>query len=234
MAPEANDVYNVGVILFDGVDILDFAAPVAVFSDIKYKDGPTPGSPAFKVHHLATEARIYSVGAAKTRIMPDMTFNQAVQVLDMFDVLVIPGGPPGIVHGMAAGKRGNRPELGFIEHFTNSHSMGKECIALSICDGSLFLAAVGALSEKSATSHHTTLNDMVDLDPSITIVDSTADGRARRYVNGGQNAFGVRMITAGGVTCGLDASLYVVELKVGIEAAEDWANMNEYEWKKAK
>ena len=93
---------------------------------------------------------------------------------------------------------------------------------------------MGTLSGLRATSHHTTLGDLKRLDRSIEVIDSTADGRARRYVDGGVNKAGVRIITAGGVTCGLDASLYVAELKVGRELAENWANMNEYEWKRAR
>ena len=235
MTSEANKVYNVGVILFDGVDILDFAAPVGVLSDIKYKNGPSLSKPAFKIHHVAAEIRKYSVGAAKTTVIPDTTFAQARQKLwmDPLDILVIPGGPPGVVHRLATG---NGPEVHFIRAFIDEphDTEDKERIALSICDGSLFLAAVGTLSGLCATSHHTTLGDMERLDPSIEVVDSTANGRARRYVDGGLNHAGVRMITAGGVTCGLDASLYVAELKVGIEAAEDWAKMNEYEWRRAR
>ena len=97
----------------------------------------------------------------------------------------------------------------------------------------MFLGAVGALSGLRATSHHTTLDTFKKFDGSIEIVDRTANGRARRYVDGGTNKAGVRIVTAGGVTCGLDASLYVAELKVGLGPAEACANMNEYEWKRA-
>lgn len=42
-----------------------------------------------------------------------------------------------------------------------------------------------------------------------------------------------REITYRGVSCGLDASLYVAELKAGREAAEYLANVMEYAWKRA-
>ena len=134
---------------------------------------------------------------------------------------------------------GSGPEKRFIEAFTTQPRPGsltteanEERIALSICDGSLFLAAVGALSGLAATSHHTTLEELRGLDPSIEVVDSTARGGERRYVDGGVNGAGVRLVTAGGVTCGLDAALYVVEVRVGREEAEGWARMNEYEWRR--
>lgn len=76
------------------------------------------------------------------------------------------------------------------------------------------------------------MDTLKKFDGSIEIVDSTANGRARRYVDGGTNKAGVRIVTAGGVICGLDASLYVAELKVGL-GPEAYANINKYEWKRA-
>ncbi len=62
------------------------------------------------------------------------------------------------------------------------------------------------------------------------VVSSNAQ---RRYVDGGVNTAGIRVVTAGGVTCGLDASLYIAEMKVGKEAAEFAAKLTEHEWKRA-
>ena len=230
---EAKKVYQVGVVLFDGVDLLDFAAPVGILSDIKYRTEFATNQSAFKIYHIATEARTIRVGEARTCVTPDMLLEEAYAKLDDLDILVIPGGPPGIVLGLATS---NGPEVRFIREFTTqAHAARREeRMAFSICDGSLFLAAVGALSSMRATSHHTTLDDLKKLDGSVEVVDSTADDRARRYVDSGVNKAGVRIVTAGGVTCGLDASLYVAALKVGHDLAEEWATRNEYEWKKAK
>ena len=233
MATEAQNVYHVGVILFDGVDLLDFAAPVCILSDMEYKSDLAPNQSAFKIHHIAAEAKAVYIGKAKTSVNPDMLLTEAYEKLDDLDILVIPGGPPGIVLGMATS---DGPERRFIREFTTRARKdgNEERMAFSICDGSLFLAAVGALSNLRATSHHATLDDLKELDESIEVIDSTADMRARRYVDGGVNRAGVRIVTAGGVTCGLDASLYVAELKVGRGLAEGWAERNEYEWNRAK
>lgn len=53
-----------------------------------------------------------------------------------------------------------------------------------------------------------------------------------RYVDAGTNGHGVRIISSGGVSCGLDASLYAVELKVGRKAADAMAAMMEYAWRR--
>lgn len=43
---------------------------------------------------------------------------------------------------------------------------------------------------------------------------------------------GLRVITTGAITCGLDASLYLVSVMVNEETAAEIAKFMEYEWKK--
>jgi hypothetical protein len=43
---------------------------------------------------------------------------------------------------------------------------------------------------------------------------------------------GLRVITSGGITCGLDASLYMVSIMVSEDAANEIARVMQYEWKK--
>jgi len=43
---------------------------------------------------------------------------------------------------------------------------------------------------------------------------------------------GLRVITSGGITCGLDASLYMVSIMVNEDAANEIARVMQYEWKK--
>jgi transcriptional regulator GlxA family with amidase domain len=42
----------------------------------------------------------------------------------------------------------------------------------------------------------------------------------------------LRVITTGGVTCGIDAAFYLVSLMVSEEAAAEAARIMQYEWKK--
>ena len=53
-----------------------------------------------------------------------------------------------------------------------------------------------------------------------------------RFVDAGTNGHGVQVLSSGGISCGLDASLYVVELKMGKEAAEATAALMEYAWRR--
>ncbi|MCJ1336146.1 hypothetical protein MMC09_001422 [Bachmanniomyces sp. S44760] len=43
---------------------------------------------------------------------------------------------------------------------------------------------------------------------------------------------GLRVITTGGITCGLDAALYLVGAMVSTESAEEVSRLMQYEWKK--
>jgi transcriptional regulator GlxA family with amidase domain len=43
---------------------------------------------------------------------------------------------------------------------------------------------------------------------------------------------GLRVITSGGITCGLDASLYLVSIMVSEESAKEVERVMQYEWKK--
>lgn len=52
-----------------------------------------------------------------------------------------------------------------------------------------------------------------------------------RYVDAGSNEYGTRIISSGGVSCGLDASLYVVEIYDGIETAYGVADILDYKWR---
>lgn len=71
-------------------------------------------------------------------------------------------------------------------------------------------------------------------DKSIEVVSSvSSEGKPSRYVDGGMNKQGKRVVTAGGVTCGLDGALYVAELKAGREPAEMTAGILEHNWQKS-
>jgi transcriptional regulator GlxA family with amidase domain len=54
-----------------------------------------------------------------------------------------------------------------------------------------------------------------------------------RYVDAGTNENKVRVISSGGISCGLDATLYLVAQRLGKYAAVDVAAMMEYAWRES-
>ncbi len=79
----------------------------------------------------------------------------------------------------------------------------------SVCTGSLVYAAAGLLAGRPATSHWASLGMLRDLDPSI-------DVRGReRFVDDGD------VVTAAGVSAGIDMALHLVARLAGVERAQE-------------
>lgn len=57
---------------------------------------------------------------------------------------------------------------------------------------------------------------------------------ASRFVDSGLNKEGVRIISSGGISCGMDASLYVVKLKFDENEAQTVAALLDYAWRKTE
>ena len=124
------------------------------------------------------------------------------------DVLVIPGG-----WGTRALME-RQPVLDWIR------SMAAQAeIVLSVCTGSLLLARAGLLTGLKATTHHGAMDRLAAEAPGTALVPDA------RFVDNG------RIITAAGISAGMDASLHVVTRLLGIDVARDTAAYMEYEWK---
>ena len=123
------------------------------------------------------------------------------------DIIVIPGGDMRPVTG-------NRAVLDWLRK-----NAGTAQITLSVCTGAFVLAEAGLLDGLEATTHHFGFDDLAGQYPRIKVV------RDRRFVDNG------RIITAGGVSAGIDAALHVVEKLSGPEnagwTAREWM---EYPW----
>jgi transcriptional regulator GlxA family with amidase domain len=124
------------------------------------------------------------------------------------DMIVVPGG--GWFHG--AGVRdqiesGDLPSLLAAAH-------GRGTTIASVCTGAMLLAAAGLTDGRPATTHHAAFEDLAAT--GAQVVDA-------RFVDDGD------LLTAGGVTSGLDLALHIVETVAGAEIAEDVAREIEYE-----
>lgn len=77
----------------------------------------------------------------------------------------------------------------------------------SVCTGSLVYAAAGILAGRPATTHWASLDLLADIDPSIDVQ------RQARFVDSGA------VITAAGVSAGIDMALHLVARLAGAERA---------------
>lgn len=226
MGAQANKVYEVAVLLFNNADLLDFAGPVEMLTAFHYDNDWD--KPVFKINTIGDTE---SISARGLNVKVDMTIAQAMERIESFDVLQIPGGRPDMIMTMIQQDVG---VVQFAKKFAElRNEEGKENrIMFSVCTGGLLLAATGAIRNMKVSTHHWAMDTLPKVEPTATVINAFAGAGNGRYVDGGQNKNGTRILTAGGVTCGLDAALYLGELKAGREAAKTVADMTEHDWKR--
>jgi transcriptional regulator GlxA family with amidase domain len=125
------------------------------------------------------------------------------------DVLVVPGGGWGDHAPQGAWAEVQRGELP--RAIAARHAAG--ATVASVCTGALLLAAAGLLEGRPATTHHTALDDLAQRGARVV---------RERVVDDGD------VLTAGGVTSGLDLALHLVERLFGSALAA--ARAGEIEW----
>jgi len=86
-------------------------------------------------------------------------------------------------------------------------------ITASVCTGTMLLAHAGIIGTRRAVTHHTAWDELVALGAQLV---------PERVVDDGD------LVTAGGVTSGIDLALWLVERELGEELAEQVADRMEY------
>jgi transcriptional regulator GlxA family with amidase domain len=136
------------------------------------------------------------------KVQPDHSWESAPPL----DVLVYPGG------------RGTRRELKdevVLDWVRGERERGT--LMASVCTGALVYAAAGLLRDRPATTYWSELGLLHDLDPSI-------DVRAEdRFVDSGE------VITAAGVSAGIDMALHLVTRLHSVERAKDVRRYIQYD-----
>lgn len=127
-------------------DLLDFAGPMEVFTQAVH-DSNDATTKAFEVTLAGAEPKVLSEQGAI--IGSQMSFKEAHERLEEFDILVVLGGN---VQDII--KKDEEP-LGLINDFCElqKRDPARERTVLSICTGSHFLARENILSGLSATTH---------------------------------------------------------------------------------
>ena len=97
---------------------------------------------------------------------------------------------------------------------------GRVRILFSVCTGSLFLAEAGVLDGLTATTHPDYYGKLREILQAKGMGDRTAVVEERFVVNKIDGEKGLRVITAGGVSSGIDAALWLVGDRVGMESKE--------------
>lgn len=150
---------NVAILLFDDVEVLDFAGPFEVFSVTdRINDGAL-----FDVHTVAENTH-----AIAARNGLSVNPNCALVDCPRPDILIVPGG-----YGTRALLK-KEHVIQWIQRVSEEAEL-----ILSVCSGALVLAKAGLLEGLQATTHHLVFDDLVSLAPNTEIL------RDRRYVDNG-------------------------------------------------
>ncbi|ORY17284.1 transcriptional regulator [Clohesyomyces aquaticus] len=218
-------VFNVLAFIYPGNDILDFSAPVEIFST-----NPPSGTPrSFEITTFAHSSPVKASAGALT-YQTDVLFSEIENKIEEFDILLIPGAGLDILSKYLSTEEGTKT-ASLISKFAElkpREEIGHRII-MSVCTGAILLGASGILANHTVTTHHFGFDMLKQIADKAAGGDSKIDIVKKRWVDVGFTDQGVRIVTAGGVTSGLDASLWVVETLVGKESAKWTADIVEFE-----
>lgn len=149
---------NVAIMIFDGVEVLDFCGPLEVFS-------------------MASDNVYFNVYTVAEKEMPIQAINNlnvnpsySIDNCPFPDILLVPGG------------RGTRSEMNneiLIAWINRIHEQAE--LVLSVCTGALLLAKAGLLEGLQITTHHFAFEELRDVAPSSSKILEGV-----RYVDNGK------------------------------------------------
>ena len=150
---------RVQILVFDDVEVLDFAGPFEVFGVTGLRSGPAP----FRVETVGLSKALVRARGGLT-VQPSRSIDDSGPC----DVLIVPGGP------------GARSEMhnGALLEWIRRQAESAEAV-LSICTGALVLARAGLLADLHATTHHLAYDELTQASPSTKVL------RGQRMVDNG-------------------------------------------------
>ena len=151
---------NVGIFLFNNIELLDFAGPYEVFSVTSELNNYE----VFKVFTVTQNGKeIKSVNGLK--IIPDFSFDNHPHI----DILIIPGG---------VGTKSEMLKEDVLNWIDQNHDSSK--ITMSVCSGARLLGKLGLLDGVDCTTHHEVIEHLHEIAPKAIIK------KERRFVNSGK------------------------------------------------
>ena len=135
---------KVAILVFDGVQIIDFCGPYEVFGQAGYE--------------------VFTVGARTSPLLTAMKLQitpaYAFGASPLADILVVPGG----------NIDGARRDAATLDWIRARYAESK--ITMSVCNGALILAQTGLLDNLSATTYHGAIDDLASGFPKVRVVDN--------------------------------------------------------------
>ncbi len=191
---------SVGILLFDDVEVLDFAGPFEVLSVTSFKD--RDDRKPFKVETVSETGELIAARNG-LQVLPSYSFENA----PAFDIIIIPGGP---------GARLTEIHNEKLMEWIKQQNKTAELVA-SVCTGALLLAKAGLLDGKKATTHWASYDNFAETFPKVEVV------RGVKFVDEG------RIVSSGGISAGITMAFHLVERLVGADEKAITAKRMEYD-----
>ncbi|KMZ40834.1 MULTISPECIES: DJ-1/PfpI family protein [Bacillales] len=193
--------WKIGILLFDDVEVLDFAGPFEVFSVTALNRGQADECKPFQVTTIS-ESGHFITARNGLKVIPAYSIHTA----PAYDLLVIPVGA------------GTRREIHnpVLLDWIRKHSEEVQWMT-SVCTGALLLAEAGLLDGKRATTHWASLDSMRSEYPKVTVVEGV------KFVDED------RIVTSGGISAGIHMAFHMVSRLLGTKVAAETAKFMEYD-----
>jgi transcriptional regulator GlxA family with amidase domain len=191
---------RIDIILFAGFDELDALGPFEVLQNAALLGAD------FEVRLVSLSGAGELVGAHGLRVYAAAGLREGPPP----EIIVVPGGGWNDRHQEGVRTEAARGEIP--AYLAELHRAGATIAA--VCTGAMLVAAAGLLRGRPAITHHGAIEDLRSA--GAEIIDE-------RVVDDGQ------LITAGGVTSGLDLAFWLVERFAGSEVAAEVAREMEYQ-----
>jgi transcriptional regulator GlxA family with amidase domain len=189
---------KIQILVFDGFDELDAIAPYEVLRMVRAGD--------WDVSLISAEGLTTVTG--NNGLVLSLPSKPAAFGLAP-DLLIVPGG--GWVDKTATGAS-REVERGIVPTLLEEQYRRGTVIA-SVCTGAMLLSAAGLLKGRPAITHHSAIEDLRKQGALITDARVVDDGD---------------IITAGGITSGIDLALWIIERFRGKETADKITAQLEY------
>ncbi len=198
---QTDETFNIGIFLYDRVEELDFCGPFEALKSAAHTRKLNDMFPNWHVFTVAEEAGILKT-SGELLIQPNYTFQDHPKI----DLVLLPGGMTNL--------QLERPTvIEWVRKVTQQAQLNT-----SVCTGAFLLGEVGLLDGHKATTHWGSLDRLAERYPKTQVQ------REVRWVDEGA------LVTAAGVSAGIDMSLHLIERLSGREMAEHVARYMEYRW----
>jgi transcriptional regulator GlxA family with amidase domain len=191
---------KVQIIIFDGFDELDAIAPFEVFQSAMAIGADV------QAELVTLDSSMEVVAAHGLRVRADAK----LEIDQELDILIVPGGGWGNRATKGAWAEAQRGEIPAA--ISRLHQSGTTIA--SVCTGAMLVAEAGLLKGRPAITHHVAIEELKAVGAEIINARVVDDGD---------------IVTAGGVTSGLDLTLWLIERYLSPQIAHQVEKEMEYE-----